>query len=53
MRAVLGDETVKARFVATSQLISAGTAAEFAASMEEQRTKLAAIAQKLGVKVAQ
>ncbi len=53
VRAVLGDETVKARFVATSQLISAGTAAEFAASMEEQRTKLAAIAQKLGVKVAQ
>ena len=53
VRAVLGDEAVKSRFVATSQLISPGTAAEFAASIEEQRSKLAAIAQKLGVKAAQ
>ncbi len=53
VRAVLGDETVKSRFVATSQLISPGTSAEFAASIEEQRSKLAAIAQKLGVKAAQ
>jgi tripartite-type tricarboxylate transporter receptor subunit TctC len=53
VRAVLGEEAVKARFVATSQLISPGTSTEFAASIEEQRKKLAAIAQKLGVKVAQ
>ena len=53
VRAVLGDEAVKSRFVATSQLISPGTSAEFAASIEEQRVKLAAIAQKLSVKVAQ
>ena len=53
VRAVLGDETVKTRFVATSQLISPGTSAEFSASIEEQRSKLAAIAQKLGVKAAQ
>jgi tripartite-type tricarboxylate transporter receptor subunit TctC len=53
VRAVLGEEAVKSRFVATSQLISPGTSAEFAASIEEQRKKLAAIAQKLGVKAAQ
>jgi len=53
VRAVLGEEAVKSRFVATSQLISPGTSAEFAASIEEQRSKLAAIAQKLGVKAAQ
>ena len=35
---------------ATGQLVSPGTAAEFAASIEEQRAKLAAIAQKLGIK---
>ena len=53
VRDVLGEEAVKSRFVATSQLISPGTSAEFAASIEEQRSKLAAIAQKLGVKAAQ
>jgi len=53
VRAVLGEEAVKSRFVATSQLISPGTSTEFAASIEEQRKKLAAIAQKLGVKAAQ
>jgi tripartite-type tricarboxylate transporter receptor subunit TctC len=53
VRAVLSEEAVKSRFVATSQLISPGTSAEFAASIEEQRKKLAAIAQKLGVKAAQ
>src|SRR5262249_26259396 len=53
MRAALGEETVKSRLTATSQLVSPGTAAEFAASIEEQRKKLAAIAQKLGVKAAQ
>jgi tripartite-type tricarboxylate transporter receptor subunit TctC len=53
VRAALGDETVKSRLIATSQLVSPGTAAEFAASIEEQRKKLATIAQKLGVKAAQ
>jgi tripartite-type tricarboxylate transporter receptor subunit TctC len=53
VRAALNEEAVKSRFTATSQLISPGTSAEFAASIEEQRKKLAAIAQKLGVKAAQ
>ena len=46
-------DAVKSRLTATSQLVSPGTATEFAASIEEQRKKLAAIAQKLGVKAAQ
>ena len=33
--------------------LEAGTAAEFASSIEEQRSKLAAVAQKLGIKAAQ
>jgi tripartite-type tricarboxylate transporter receptor subunit TctC len=53
VRAVLGEEAIKSRLTATSQLVSPGTAAEFAASIEGQRKKLAAIAQKLGVKAAQ
>jgi tripartite-type tricarboxylate transporter receptor subunit TctC len=53
VRVVLGEEAVKTRLTATSQLVSPGTAAEFAASIEQQRSKLAAIAQKLGVKAAQ
>jgi tripartite-type tricarboxylate transporter receptor subunit TctC len=52
-KAVLADATVAARFTATSQAISPGTAAEFAASIGEQRSKLAAIAKELGIKPAQ
>jgi len=53
VKAAINEEAVKSRFTATSQLVSPGTAAEFAASIEEQRAKLAAIAQKLGIKAAQ
>jgi tripartite-type tricarboxylate transporter receptor subunit TctC len=53
IKAVASDPTVAARLTATSQVVSPGTAAEFAASIEEQRTKLAAIAKELGLKQAQ
>jgi tripartite-type tricarboxylate transporter receptor subunit TctC len=53
LRAVLGEPAVAERLTATGQLVSPGTSAEFAASMEEQRTKLAAIARELGLKSAQ
>jgi tripartite-type tricarboxylate transporter receptor subunit TctC len=53
VKAVLAEPAVAERFKATAQLISPGTGAEFAASIEEQRKKLAAIAQKLGLKAAQ
>jgi tripartite-type tricarboxylate transporter receptor subunit TctC len=53
IKAVLADPVVADRFKATSQAISPGTAAEFAASIEEQRKVLAAIAKELGIKPAQ
>ena len=53
IRAVAADPTVAARLAATSQVVSPGTAAEFAASIEEQRAKLAAVAKELGLKPAQ
>jgi len=52
-KAVLADPVVADRFKATSQAISPGTSAEFAASIEEQRKVLAAIAKELGIKPAQ
>jgi tripartite-type tricarboxylate transporter receptor subunit TctC len=52
-KAVLADPAVAERFKATSQAISPGTSAEFAASIEEQRKVLAAIATELGLKPAQ
>jgi tripartite-type tricarboxylate transporter receptor subunit TctC len=53
IKAVASDPTVAARLAGTSQVVSPGTAAEFAASIEEQRVKLAAIAKELGLKQAQ
>jgi tripartite-type tricarboxylate transporter receptor subunit TctC len=53
IRAVVAEPTVTQRLTATSQLVSPGSSVEFAAAIEEQRAKLAAIAQKLGLKVAQ
>ena len=53
IRAVASDPVVLARLTATGQVVSPGTAAEFAASIEEQRGKLAAVAQQLGIKAAQ
>lgn len=53
IRATIAEPTVTARLIATGQLVSPGTAAEFAASIEEQRAKLAAVARQLGLKTAQ
>jgi tripartite-type tricarboxylate transporter receptor subunit TctC len=53
IRAVVTDPAVAARLDATAQLASPGTPDEFAASIEEQRAKLAALAQQLGIKPAQ
>ena len=53
IRAVAADPVVLARLTATGQVAAPGTAAEFAASIEEQRGKLAAVAQQLGIKAAQ
>jgi tripartite-type tricarboxylate transporter receptor subunit TctC len=53
IRTVVAEPTIKDRLTATSQVVSPGTAAEFAGSIEEQRSKLAAVAQKLGIKAAQ
>jgi tripartite-type tricarboxylate transporter receptor subunit TctC len=53
IKAVAADPTVAQRLTATAQVVSPGTAAEFAASIEEQRAKLAAIAKELGIKPGQ
>jgi tripartite-type tricarboxylate transporter receptor subunit TctC len=50
---VMTEPTIKDRLAATAQVTSAGTAAEFGSSLEEQRGKLAAVAQQLGIKAAQ
>jgi tripartite-type tricarboxylate transporter receptor subunit TctC len=52
IKAVIAEPKVAERFTATSQAVSPGTSAEFAAAIEEQRAKLAAVAQKLGLKAA-
>jgi tripartite-type tricarboxylate transporter receptor subunit TctC len=53
IKTALAEPAVAERFTATAQLVSPGTAADFAASIEQQRAKLAVIAQKLGLKPAQ
>ena len=53
IRAVASDPVILARLTATGQVAAPGTAAEFAASIEEQRGKLAAVAQQLGIKPVQ
>ena len=50
MVAVTKDPAVSARLSATAQVVSPGGPAEFSASIEEQRAKVAAIAQALGIK---
>jgi len=50
VKEVLAEPAVASRFSATGQLVSPGTAAEFAASIKDQQVKLAAIAKELGVK---
>jgi tripartite-type tricarboxylate transporter receptor subunit TctC len=50
VRAIVADTAAAARIAATGQLVSPGTPAEFAASIEEQRAKFAAISKALGSK---
>jgi tripartite-type tricarboxylate transporter receptor subunit TctC len=48
IRAIAADETVTQRLRATGQTVHQGTAAEFEAAIQEQRSKLAAILQIVG-----
>jgi tripartite-type tricarboxylate transporter receptor subunit TctC len=50
---VAGDAMIGARLLATGQVVSPGRPAEFAKSIEEQRTTVAAIAREMGIKPAQ
>jgi tripartite-type tricarboxylate transporter receptor subunit TctC len=52
VRTVAADPTVAARLEATGQVINIGAPAEFAASIEEQRLRVAAAAKELGLKSA-
>ena len=52
IREALTDQTIASRFTATGQVLSPGSAAEFAASIEGQRSKLAGIAKQLGITAA-
>lgn len=53
IRAVAEDPEINARLTATGQLVRPGTAAEFAAAINEQAAKLADFAKTLGVKPSQ
>jgi tripartite-type tricarboxylate transporter receptor subunit TctC len=53
VRVVASDPAIMTRLIAAGQLVSPGGAAEFAASIDEQRARVAAIAHELGVKRAQ
>jgi tripartite-type tricarboxylate transporter receptor subunit TctC len=53
VRAVMTDPEIVAKLTSTGQVVSPGTAAEFAASIEVQRAALAATAKELGLKTAQ
>jgi tripartite-type tricarboxylate transporter receptor subunit TctC len=47
------DATIESRLIATGQILNLGGPAEFAASIAEQRARLAAIAKDLGIKPSQ
>jgi tripartite-type tricarboxylate transporter receptor subunit TctC len=53
IRAVAADPTVRERLTVTAQVVNPGSPAEFAAAIDEQRVKMAKIAQRLGIKAAQ
>ena len=53
IREIASEPAIVSRMTATGQAVTPGTAAELAASIEEQRTGLAAIAEILGIKAAQ
>src|SRR5205823_2796211 len=50
IRTVAADPYIEQRLVATGQVLNPGTAAEFAAAIEEQKSKLAGIAKALDIK---
>ncbi len=53
IREVANDPAIRARLLSTGQLVSPGRPAEFAASIDEQRAVVAAIAKEMGIKPAQ
>jgi tripartite-type tricarboxylate transporter receptor subunit TctC len=53
VRAVAADPIIGARLADSGQILNVGGPAEFAAAIEEQRAKLAAMAKDLGIKPAQ
>jgi tripartite-type tricarboxylate transporter receptor subunit TctC len=53
VKAVAADPTIVSRLTATGQIVSPGTAAEFAASIDIQQQKAAAVGKELGIKTAQ
>jgi tripartite-type tricarboxylate transporter receptor subunit TctC len=50
--AALADPTIVERLTATGQVVSPGSAAEFAASIEKQRAGIAGFAKVLGIQAA-
>jgi tripartite-type tricarboxylate transporter receptor subunit TctC len=53
VKAIAADPEIAARLAGTAQIANPGGAAEFAASVEDQRAKIARIAQVLGIKAKQ
>jgi tripartite-type tricarboxylate transporter receptor subunit TctC len=53
VRAVAADPAITERLTVTAQVVNPGSPAEFAAAIDEQRAKMAKIAQRLGIKAAQ
>jgi tripartite-type tricarboxylate transporter receptor subunit TctC len=53
VRAVAADPAITQRLTVTAQVVNPGSPAEFAAAIDEQRAKMAKIAQRLGIKAAQ
>jgi len=53
IRAVASDPEINTRLTATGQVVSPGSASEFAASIEAQRAAVASFARALGTKPSQ
>jgi tripartite-type tricarboxylate transporter receptor subunit TctC len=53
VRAIAADPAITERLTVTAQVVNPGSPAEFAAAIDEQRAKMAKIAQRLGIKAAQ
>jgi hypothetical protein len=50
IREVASDPYIEPRLIQTGQILNPGTAAEFAAAIDEQRSRLAVIAKALDIK---